>query len=219
MKKQEFINKVVFGWMKGDLERMVTKIRPDRDEMGNINFPLALCTLSYMEYLGGFLLEKDTDYLSNVTVYISECFSNPTEYPARILRDLMRNGLAHNYFPYGAISRNEFHPAFYKGRNFDIVLDAESLVKDFLNSLETFREKLEDEKYESRMRETLAKISEFKEKHKDFIDALRPNPDDDEYATPSHAAPDDGTEDYTTRTSGASGIAGPMNTTTDPSLM
>ncbi len=220
MKKTDFLNTVVFGWMKSDLERMITNIRPDKTEVGNINFPLALCTLSYMEYLGGFLLGKDDGFFGNVDSYTSECFPNVGEYPTIILKDLIRNGLSHDYFPRGAISRNGWHPAINKGKTFDIVLDAETLVIDFITSLDVFKEKLEDEKYEKRMQETLEKIAKFKKTHKSYIDNLELHPNDDENATPSAGAPpDDGTETHTARGSSASGATGSMNTTTDPTQM
>lgn len=204
MNKNDFINDVVLGWIKSDLIRMRDNIRPISSEAGNINFPLALCVLSYMEYLGGFLHGTDKKFTENVKEYINLCFKNPEEYPVEILRDLIRNGLAHDYFPRGAISRNGKHPAIYKGRTYYLVLDAETLVNDFIDSLDTFISKLEDEKYEMRMKEVLIKIDEFKELYKDYIEDLGNQPGDDDQATPS---------------SGASGYPGPVNTTTlDPSI-
>lgn len=185
MDKTRFVNEVVLGWMKSDLINMRDKIRPISSEAGNINFPLALCVLSYMEYLGGFLLGKDTDYLSNISEYINTCLINAEEYPPIILRDLIRNGLAHDYFPRGAISRNGKRPAIYKGRTYDLVLDAETLVNDFINSLAVFNEKLRDDKYESRMKEAMNKLEEFKKIHKDYIDELPGQPNDNDQATPS----------------------------------
>lgn len=199
MDKARFINEVVLGWMKSDLVRMRDNIRPISSEAGNINFPLSLCVLSYMEYLGGFLLGNDIDYLTNVTEYINICFSNKEEYPPQILRDLIRNGLAHDYFPRGAISRNGKHPAIYKGRTYDLVLDAETLVNDFINSLPTFINKLDDKKYGTRMKIAMDKMEVFKQRHKDYIDELPGQPNDDDQATPS---------------SGPSGYPGPVNTTT-----
>lgn len=204
MNKSRFINEVVRGWMKSDLIRMRDSIRPISSEAGNINFPLALCVLSYMEYLGGFLLGSENDFLINVREYINTCFKNPNEYPPEILRDLIRNGLTHNYFPSGAISRNGKHPAIYKGRTYELVLDAETLVNDFVDSLPTFIEKLNDEKYEMRMKTALEKIEEFKKRHKDYIDKLGVQSGDNDQATPS---------------SGPSGHPDSINTTTlDPSL-
>lgn len=192
------------GWMKSDLIRMRDSIRPDSSKAGNINFPLALCVLSYLEYLGGFLLGAENDFLINVKEYINTCFRNPKEYPPEILRDLIRNGLAHDYFPRGAISRNGKHPAIYKGRTYELVLDAETLVNDFIDSLPTFINKLNDEKYEMRMKIALKQVEIFKQIHKDYIDDLGGQPNDNDQATPS---------------SGPSGYPGPVNTTTlDPSL-
>lgn len=198
MHKNDFINGVVLGWIKSDLIRMRDTIRPDKSEVGNINFPLALCVLSYMEYLGGFLLGSDVDFTVNVQKYIITCFANPNEYPVEILRDLVRNGLAHDYFPRGAVSRNGKHPAFYQGKTYDLVLDAETLVNDFISSLDTFTNKLEDEKYEMRMKGALAEIEYFKEKYRGFIEDLGGQPNDDDQATPSR---------------GASGYCGSVNTT------
>jgi len=198
------MNNVVLGWMKSDLTRMRDRIRPDKSEAGNINFPLALCVLSYMDCLGGFLNGIDKGIEDNMGKYINECFKDPEEYSAPILTDFFRNGLTHEYFSRGAISRNGKHPAIYKGRTYDLVLDAETLVNDFIDSLNTFIDKLKDEKYEMRMKEMLDKIGEFKEQYKDFIEDLGSQPEDNDQATPS---------------SGPSGYSGPVNTTTlNPSL-
>ena len=209
MDKNDFINKVVLGWMKNDLLRMIS-IRPSESEIGNINFPLALCVLSYIEYLGGFLFGTDKKFLKNVKKYIDECFINPDEYyPIEVLKDLVRNGLAHEYFPRGAISRNGKHPAIYKGKSFELVLDAETLVNDFIDSLENFVKKLEDEKYEARMKEAIDNINEFKDEHKDFLSKLTGQPDDEgDSVTPSNGIPENSGE------SGCSGAS--INTTTLP---
>ncbi|MBU1110557.1 hypothetical protein KKB83_02990 [Patescibacteria group bacterium] len=190
MNKTDFVNIVVLGWIKSDLIRMRDTIRPDRSEVGNINFPLALCTLSCVEYLGGFLIGKDQKFTGNVEKYINECFQHPDEYPVEILRDLIRNGLAHDYFPRGAISRNNKRPAIYRGRTYSIVLDAETMVNDFIDSLDVFVEKLEDHKYEARMQGLSEKIDEFKVKHKSFIENLERQPRDDDQGTPSSGYPD-----------------------------
>jgi len=186
MNKTDFVNKVVLGWIKSDLVRMRDTIRPSSSEVGNINFPLALCVLSSMEYLGGFLLGTDNGFTGNVGKYINTCFEDPGEYPVSILKDLIRNGLAHEYFPRGAISRNGKHPAIYKGRTFYLVLDAETLVNDFVESLDVYVKKLENEEYEKRMQETLDHIDEFREKHKSYIEKLESQPDDDDSASPSY---------------------------------
>jgi len=189
MDKTRFVNEVVLGWMKCDLIRMRDSIRPISSEVGNINFPLALCVLSYMEYLGGFLLGKDVSYITNVNEYINTCFSNTEEYPPQILNDLIRNGLTHDYFPRGAISRNGKHPAIYKGRTYELVLDAETLVNDFIDSLPIFISKLDDKRYETRMKMAMDRIEALKQRHKGYIDELPCQPDDNGQTTPSRGYP------------------------------
>jgi len=185
MTREKFIKDVVLGWIKCDLIRMIESIKPDKSKVGNINFPIALCILSNIEYLGGFLLGEDKEFTDNVREYIKLCFNSPEEYPVDILRDLIRNGLAHDYFPRGAVSRNGKHPAIYRGKSYSLVLDAETLANDFINSLNIFIEKLDDKKYEKRMNEALNKIEKFTKKHKGFIDNLENQPYDDGQATPS----------------------------------
>ena len=145
MDRQTFLGTVVFGYIKKDLENMRDRIRPQPAAIGNINFPLALCVLAYMEYLGSFLLGRYTSFAQSVQEYISKCFTNPSDYPVEILRDIFRNGLAHEYFARGGISRDGGKPAVYKEVE-GAVLDAETLVNDFLESLDKFKQELEDDK-------------------------------------------------------------------------
>ncbi|HAJ95259.1 MAG TPA: hypothetical protein DCP02_03400 [Actinobacteria bacterium] len=173
MKKTDFINNIVLGCIRRDLIRMKDSIRPDSSKKGNNNYSLALCVISYMEYLGGFLLGADKKFKENVGKYISTCFKYPEEYPIKILREFFRNGLACEYFLQGgAISRNGKRPGIYKDREFNIVLDAETLANDFINSLEVFVNKLKTFKYEKRMETALSEINEFENKYDDFINKL-----------------------------------------------
>jgi len=217
MEKANFIEEVINRWTKNDLAGMRDAIRPISGESGNINFPLALCTLAYMEFIGGFLWGEDRGFACNVMRYIDDCFTSRKEYPIDILTDLFRNGLVHEYFPRGGVSRNGKRPAIYKGNKYNIVLDAETLVTDFFNSLGIFINKLETTKYEKRMDQAIGRISSLKNKYKDLIEKLSRQPNDDETATPSEAPP----EETTGRTfsAGASGSLGPMHNTTDPSLL
>lgn len=169
--KEDFINKVVFGYIKKDLENMRDKIRPEPSAIGNINFPLALCVLAYMEYLGSFLLGKASGFSKSVSEYISKCFSNPEDYPVEILRDIFRNGLAHEYFARGGISRDGERPPVYK-EVFGPVLDAETLVSDFLNSLDKFRDVLDDSSYNKRIQSAEKSIREKKGENKSLIESL-----------------------------------------------
>lgn len=185
MDKNRFISEVVLGWMKHDLLRMIKAIPPSSNEVGNIYFPLALCVLCYMESLGGFLIGKDEGFMKNVNRYLKDCFANSEEYPVYILNDLIRNGLAHDYFPRGAVSRNGKHPAIYKGLTYDVVLDVETLVSDFIDSLDLFAEKLTDNAYQLRTNEARFKVEELHNKHSVFIQKLKHQPNDDNCVMPS----------------------------------
>ena len=171
MYKQAFLDKVVFGYSKRDLENMRDKIRPEPNAVGNINFPLALCVLAYMEYLGSFLLGRYASFSPSVREYISRCFSKPNEYSIEILRDIFRNGLAHEYFARGGISRDGGKPAVYKEVD-SVVLDAETLVNDFLESLNKFKQELEDDKYTSRVTQAERSIADRKTRNKNLIGRL-----------------------------------------------
>lgn len=171
MDKQTFLDTVVFGYIKKDLENMRDKIRPQPAAIGNINFPLALCVLAYMEYLGSFLLGRYAHFCPSVHEYISRCFSKPDEYPVEILGDIFRNGLAHEYFARGGISRDGGRPAVYKEVG-GVVLDAETLINDFLESLDKFKQELEDGKYTRRVNQAEKSIADKKSNNKDLIDQL-----------------------------------------------
>lgn len=172
MNKEVFLDKIVFGWIKRDLERMRDEVEVKENQAGNINFPLALCVLAYIEYLGGFLLGRNENFNSNACAYIHECFDNPTEYPLDLLRDIFRNGLVHEYFPRGGISRDNKHPAVYKVDGKRIVLDAGTLVNDFLQSLKKFKETLDDKNFILRLNESKKAISKMQEKHKKLLNSL-----------------------------------------------
>jgi len=202
-----FLDKIVFGWIKNDLERMTTAIPARSSEVGNINFPLALCVLSYMEYLGGFLLGKDRGFAENTGTYITQCFERPSEYPIEILRDIFRNGLAHEYFARGAISREGNRPAIYKEPMIGAILDVDTLVNDFLRSLEQFKTKITESNYQKRMDSAMKKIEQMKGSYSALIDGL---------PVRSYA----GVSTTTSRASGASGYTGPIVgcMTTDPTI-
>jgi len=172
MNRDIFLNEIVFGWIKRDFERMVGEIPVRPGEAGNINFFLALNVLASMESLGGFLLGEDRKFEENTKEYISRCFSNPGEYKIEILKDIYRNGLAHEFFPRGAVSRDGEHPAIFVDGKIGIVLDAETLANDFLSSLEKFRSELDEEKYNSRMQELKQSTQRFLSAHEEIIDNL-----------------------------------------------
>lgn len=176
MDRKTFLEQIVFGWIKNDLERMTKKIPSKSNEVGNINFPLALCTLAYMEYLGGFLLGEDRGFGVNAKEYINNCFEKSTEYPIELLKDIFRNGLAHEYFARGGICRDNLRPAVFKDKTFGPVLDIEILVNDFLNSFDKFKEVLNEEKYKKRMDQAYESIQEWNEEYQILINALPERP-------------------------------------------
>lgn len=172
MDKEEFLNKHVFGWIKRDFERMLSEVKPIPYGEGNINFFLAFCALSVVEFLGSLLLGEDKKFEENAREYISRCFDKPEEYPIEILRDFFRNGLAHEFFPRGAVSRDNKRPAIVYDDDIGIILDAETLVNDLLQSLDKFKTKLDDDKYEKIIKEIRLKIKKFQTKYKDLVDKL-----------------------------------------------
>ena len=172
MKKEEFINKYVLGWIKRDFERMTKDIPVRPNESGNIGFFLTLSVLVSIDALGGFLLGEDKKFYGNVKEYISKCFKNPEEYPIEILQDIYRNGLAHDFFSRGAVIRNNSRPAIFRDKKIGVTLDAETLANDFLESLNKFSEVLTEENYQKRSIQIEGKIKDWVNKRKEMIDSL-----------------------------------------------
>lgn len=172
MDKDEFLNKVVSGYIQKDLENINSKIPPVLGEVGNVNFPIALCILAYMEYLGGFLIGKDMGFDNNVETYIKQCFKIPGNYNIKILRDLFRHGLAHEYFARGGISRDGITPPLYRNYQGKVILDAQTLLNDFLESLNTFKDKLTEVAFAQREKDATNAIKDWEEKYKDEIKNL-----------------------------------------------
>lgn len=197
MNKKQFLDEIIFGWMKKDLERMSKEIPSDSGQIGNINFPLALCILTYIESLGSYLLGKDekNNYKKVAGYYIDQCFERPGEYNSELLGEFFRNGLAHQYFSRGAITRTGKRPAIVKDINYGLILDVDTLLVDFINSLINFKEKLTDENYRSRMTEISNELEIKKVKYEKAISSY---PDLSRLRS------------YYSTYSGASGVAGPI---------
>ncbi|MBU2598894.1 MAG: hypothetical protein KKC53_07005 [Actinobacteria bacterium] len=176
MDKTRFLNDIVFGWIKKDFERMLQRIKVIPSGQGNINFPLALCVLVDMEYLGSFLLGGDCGFNNCAGKYVQKCFKKPNEYPIEILGDIFRHGLAHEYFARGGICREGIRPAVFNDEKIGVILDAETLVKDFLDSLEKFKDELSEEKYKIRMAQAKETIREKLDKHQELINNLPKKP-------------------------------------------
>lgn len=172
MTKDEFIEKRIKGWIKKDLERMTTEIKAGDGEYGAINLPLALCTLAYIEYLGSFLTGDDFNEELNLKTYIEHCFNEHcSEYPVPILKDIFRNSLAHDYFPRGAISREGLRPGVYK-QGEHAILDVDTMIEDFLKSLDVFSSILTEEQYTTRMDIAKLRTKESFDKHSLLIEVL-----------------------------------------------
>jgi len=172
MNKDKFLKDIVFGYIKRDLERMVSEVPVRPRQHGNINFFLALCTLVSIEYLGGFLLGEDKGFEDNAREYVDRCFPNPEEYPIEILKEIYRNGLAHEFFPRGAVSRANERPPIFVDSKIGVVLDTETLVNDFLNSLDKFQDEIDEAKYNQRMQQMEQKVKYWQTQYKSIIDTL-----------------------------------------------
>ena len=170
MIKDDFLAHIVFGWIKKDLEN-ISKVRTVIPGDGNANFPLALLAIIYMDYLGSFLLGSEGDLEKNIKEYLT-CFQNPADYPPELLNDLFRNGLAHDYFARGGISRSGMRPPMVYAPGVGVILDADSLLNDFIASLENFKIKLTEENFQKRFQEAKGILEARYSKHKFIIDNL-----------------------------------------------
>jgi hypothetical protein len=169
--KQEFLDQIVFGWIKKDLEN-ISKVRVVIPGEGNANFPLAMCIVTYIDHLGGYLLGTEKGGLEvNIRQYLS-CFKTPSAYPPELLTDLFRNGLSHDYFARGGISRSNMRPPMVNVPGVGVVLDADSLLADFIISLDVFKARLSDENFMKRFAEAKEAMEERYARHKSIIDKL-----------------------------------------------
>src|SRR3989344_6593787 len=82
MTKDEFINQIVLGWIKKDLEN-ISKVRTLIPGEGNANLPLAMCIVIYMDHLGSYLLGTYAELETNIRVFLT-CFKNPSDYPPEL---------------------------------------------------------------------------------------------------------------------------------------
>lgn len=157
--KEKFIE-IYIRWMRSDIEAM---------KQNNINFPLALCIFSYMEFLGSIFTGNPTGDRINADEYMKECFGNKRdEYPIDVLWDVFRNGLAHEYFARGGVANGNERPAIQVGADGLKVLYSKTLADDFLESLKTFETKLTQEKLDVRLTKMVKKIEYLNQEHKKY---------------------------------------------------
>jgi hypothetical protein len=104
--KNYLLGKVTKGYMVGDIKRMLAiKVKPNQD--GNCNFPIALYTLSCMDFLG-YLIAKEEyslfgDTEKRIKAYIDTAFivkdkEQLQPYMANFVGKF-RHGLGHEFFP------------------------------------------------------------------------------------------------------------------------
>ncbi|MCR4263410.1 MAG: hypothetical protein NUV98_01680, partial [Candidatus Roizmanbacteria bacterium] len=86
--------------------------------------------------------------------------------------DLFRNGLAHDYFARGGVGRDGIRPGLYRNWDKKAVLDADTLLDDFLSSLDKFTKELPDDNYQKRMNIADTKIKNIEAKYSTEISKL-----------------------------------------------
>lgn len=153
--KQEFLRRVD-DWMGQDIATMKEK---------ELNMPLALCVLSYMDFLGSCLtgLTSMGSTERNLREYIDKCFDGlvKNSYKPKVLKDF-RNTLAHDYFSMGGISKGSEPDKVYSSLDGLMILNIKNLANDFLNSLPKFKDIITDDtnsKFENRMKNIEDKIN------------------------------------------------------------
>ena len=163
--KEEFIGTYI-RWMRSDIEAM----------KGGINFPLALCVLSYIEFLGSIFTGNPLGDRVNADEYMKECFGDKrNDYPIDVLWDVFRNGLAHEYFARGGVANGNERPAIQIGADKLKVLYSKTLADDFLESLKVFEAKLSQEKLDIRLAKLVKKTEDLTIEHKKYENQLGNN--------------------------------------------
>ena len=158
MTKDDFIKNIVFGYIEKDIQKMI-RAEEDSDGYGNLNFPLAYCVISYMESLGSYLNGVDLKFECNIKKYVHFCMEDYSgRLNCKILGDLVRHGLGHDYFSRIPVSKSDIDEIFYFHNN-QLTLNSKSLAIKFLASLKNFNSQLEDKMFESRSEEINKKIN------------------------------------------------------------
>jgi hypothetical protein len=175
MTKDDFIKNIVFGYIEKDIQKMISA-EEDSDGYGALNFPLAYCVISYMGVFGTFLAGKDSGIKESLGVYINTCLNNYSkELNTFILGEIVRNGLAHDYFSRIYISKNENKKIFYIHTDGNLVLNIKTLAKIFLESLTDFKKNLNDDNFYKRSRQIKDCIDENNKSIQSFTNSLAEN--------------------------------------------
>lgn len=146
---KKFLSDVVMGWMLGDLENMVTKIKPVENGSGNCNFPIALYIFSCMEFLGylssDVIIPATRDYTrrrvwSYMNSFFNENYLSQLRPYETSFVSIFRHGLAHEFFAKAAgVSRNTGTLITYDERLKSLVLDADEFYQAFKSSVENLK--------------------------------------------------------------------------------
>ena len=150
--KNELLSKIVRGYIVGDLRRMLNiEVVPNYD--GNCNFPIALYTLTSMDFLGYLIAEQEFSPHGNtggrISAYIEMVFDSEDR---RKLEPYMehfvtkfRHGLAHEFSPKMAgISRGNSEIMTWSKEDECWVLDADRLAEMFLGSVANLEKLVDD---------------------------------------------------------------------------
>lgn len=154
--KEEFLRRID-DWIGKDIKLM---------KKSDLNMPLALCTLSYMDFFGSFLtgLTNAGSTEDNLREYIDKCFdkSVKSSYRPNLLKKF-RDTLAHDYFSMGGISKGSEPDKIYSSFDGLMILNVTNLSNDFLNSIPEFKDLIINDinqKFEYRMKNIENKIDD-----------------------------------------------------------
>ena len=147
--RERIIGKITRGYIVGDLKRMLDiEVIPDHD--GNVNFPIALYTLTSMSFLGYLIAEREllNDW-ERIDTYIEVMFNSEDkseiEPHKEEFSNKYRNGLAHEFFPKMAGISRENNQLMTQSTEGYWVLDADILAKMFMKSTDNLVGASEDD--------------------------------------------------------------------------
>ena len=172
--KNELLSKIVRGCIVGDLRRMLN-IEVVPNYYGNCNFPIALYTLTSMDFLGYLIAKQEFSPHGNtggrIRAYIEMVFDSEDRRKLEPYRKhfvaKFRHGLAHEFFPKKAgISRGNSEIMTWSKEDECWVLDADRLAEMFLGSVANLEKLVDDVKVGVRISDRYEKmqleIAEYK---------------------------------------------------------
>lgn len=152
MNKEEIYN-YLNCWIKWDLKHLGA-IHSNPKGCGGCNYPITLYILSCMEWLGFLtrkckinLVERKGTKKNIVSIldYFPKQYQTNKDIYGKILADVFRHGLSHQFFPkIAGVSRYENRELAIFKYNGTICLDADTLADHFLLALVNIQIQLED---------------------------------------------------------------------------